>query len=90
MNHFPHNKELTRKDLLRRNLARYQVRAVPCTTPSSLRACLTRVLRCPRLPRRLQCVGGKFAAAFDLCPPTFVLPKEYLAFTEAFAKASDS
>jgi len=60
VNHFPNNKELTRKDYLRNNLRRYQ------------------------------CIGGRLAAAFELCPPTFVLPKEYLAFTEAFARGSDS
>eukprot|EP01138_Halocafeteria_seosinensis_P001878 gb/GECG01001924.1/.p1 GENE.gb/GECG01001924.1/~~gb/GECG01001924.1/.p1 ORF type:complete len:1266 (+),score=203.80 gb/GECG01001924.1/:1-3798(+) len=58
VNHFQHAKELTRKDLLQRNLSRYQ------------------------------CLGGKFAAAFSLLPPTFVLPKEYVAFAEAFGKAS--
>lgn len=58
VNHFPHNKELTRKDLLKKNLARYT------------------------------CVGGRLAKAFELLPPTFVLPKEYIAFTEAFARGA--
>ena len=58
VNHFQHARELTRKDLLQRNLSRYQ------------------------------CLGGKFAAAFNLMPATYVLPKQYVAFAEAFGKAS--
>ncbi|KAA0164142.1 hypothetical protein FNF28_03955 [Cafeteria roenbergensis] len=57
-NHFRHARELTRKDLLKTNLARYQ------------------------------CLGGRMARAFGVLPPTFVLPKEYLAFAEAFGRAA--
>jgi hypothetical protein len=58
VNHFRGNNELCRKDLLKKNLARYAV------------------------------LGPKMAAAWSLQPPTFVLPKEYLPFCEAFGKAS--
>jgi hypothetical protein len=57
-NHFRHARELTRKDLLKKNLSRYQ------------------------------CLGGKMAQAFAIVPPTFVLPKEYIAFAEAFGRAA--
>jgi len=57
-NHFRHARELTRKDLLKKNLSRYQ------------------------------CLGGRMARAFGVLPPTFVLPKEYLAFAEAFGRAA--
>lgn len=56
VNHFKHARELCRKDLLKKNLGRYQ------------------------------CLGGRMARAFTIMPPTFVLPKEYLAFAEAFGK----
>jgi hypothetical protein len=57
-NHFRHARELTRKDLLKKNLSRYQ------------------------------CLGGRMAKAFAVLPSTFVLPKEYLAFAEAFGRAA--
>jgi len=60
VNHFAHARELTRKDMLKRNLSRYQV------------------------------LGPKMATAFALQPPTYVLPKEYLAFAEAFGRATAS
>lgn len=30
--------------------------------------------------------GGKLANAFDICPDTYVLPKEYLPFAEAYGR----
>ena len=57
VNHFKHAKELVRKDLLKKNLARYQV------------------------------LGPKMNAMFTLLPQTFILPKEFLAFAEAFGKS---
>jgi len=58
VNHFRNASELTRKDLLKKNLSRYTV------------------------------LGGRMAAAFSLQPTTFVLPSQFLAFCEAFGKAS--
>lgn len=60
VNHFRNASELTRKDLLKKNLSRYTV------------------------------LGGRMAAAFSLQPTTFVLPSQYLAFCEAFGKASNA
>jgi len=56
VNHFRHARELTRKDLLKKNLSRYQ------------------------------CLSPRMAAAFQLQTPTFVLPKEYLQFAEAYGR----
>jgi hypothetical protein len=58
VNHFVGMQELTRKDLLMKNLGRYL------------------------------CLGPKMAAAFCLQPPTYVLPKDYLAFAEHFGRLS--
>lgn len=58
VNHFKQARELTRKDMIKKNLSRYQ------------------------------CLGPKMAAAFSLQPTTFVMPKEYLQFAEAFGKAA--
>eukprot|EP00753_Platysulcus_tardus_P015952 PLAT5349.1.p1 GENE.PLAT5349.1~~PLAT5349.1.p1 ORF type:complete len:1477 (+),score=587.10 PLAT5349.1:493-4431(+) len=33
--------------------------------------------------------GGRLAEAFDILPPTFILPGEYLPFTEAFRAGQD-
>jgi tubulin polyglutamylase TTLL5 len=60
INHFRHAKELTRKDLLKKNLSRYQ------------------------------CLGEKMSSAFALQTLTFVLPKEYLQFAEAFGRNAQS
>ncbi|KAK9819734.1 hypothetical protein WJX72_001737 [[Myrmecia] bisecta] len=59
VNHYPEARQLTRKDLLQRHLARHQ-----------------RVF-----------AGGRAAPLFDIMPTTFMLPKEYVQFVQAFSEA---
>jgi tubulin polyglutamylase TTLL5 len=60
VNHFPQNKNLVRKDLLRQNVY------------AAVKS------------------GGTAARVFDIIPQTFVLPKDFGAFTEAFARAAQT
>ena len=61
VNHFPQSRQLTRKDLLKKNLH-----------------------------RRHAVVSGRLAEACDILPLTFILPKEYVAFCDAFARCAEA
>jgi len=61
VNHFPQSRQLTRKDLLKKNLH-----------------------------RRNAVVSGRLAEACDILPLTFILPKEYVAFCDAFARCAEA
>ena len=81
VNHFRNGGELTKKDNLRKNLARYQVRRRVVYGCYGMFCPIAMSLLCG-----FQCLGGVMAAAFDIQPTTYVLPKEYLGFAEAFQK----
>ena len=73
VNHFPNHYELTRKDLLVKNVKRYR---------KDLERNAIRIGCDPTT------ASNDASAAFDFLPPTFVLPGEYALFVEAFRKES--
>lgn len=62
VNHYPGAKNITRKDLLKKHLGRYQT---------------------------LHPLGTRGSALFRIMPTTFVLPKEYPRFVDAFNSAAN-
>jgi hypothetical protein len=68
INHFQDSKQLTRKDLLKKNLQRYTELGAPGATGSGGR----------RQDR------GSAGNAFEIMPQTFLLPHEYIHFVQAF------
>jgi hypothetical protein len=72
INHFPNHQQLTRKDLLARNLKRAAREAASSTSSSSSSSSSSAFLSLP--------------GPFDLLPPTFLLPTEYRLFADAFRR----
>tara|TARA_B110000977_G_scaffold80890_1_gene108269 strand:+ start:30149 stop:31570 length:1422 start_codon:yes stop_codon:yes gene_type:complete len=79
INHFPNHYELTRKDLLVKNVKRYR------------KECLKKDLErdrggYPSLATNASNETHKTQNQIDFLPPTFTLPNEYALFAEAFGR----
>ncbi len=80
VNHIPHSRELTRKDLLVRHLNRYRALTDLAVRP--------RAASLGQQPQPHTKATSAAAAFFHVMPQTFVLPQAYTDFVVAFRTAS--